>query len=466
MAGLESYTKLLQQQKDLIRPRVSSGGLGPYCPFSPNSGPQERFVFGDSRELFYGGGTGGGKTFGLLMCYLKDAHKPWFRGLLIRRTYKSLTAPDGPVWLADNWLSGTPARWQATKQRWLFPEGGILQFAHCNHDDAVQQLMGPSWSHIGIDELGEFPTPRPWIILLTRLRRLKGAAFSPIFRGTGNPGGPGQDWIYHRFVRPASGETTSPRYIHSTLHDNVNLDREDYEEVLRGLPEAERKFYLEGDWTAKRAGRIYPYEESNLFDGVSILPSGGWVFTTCVDLGTDQREPTTAFCTMAWDPDHPNKLYMLECYKMHANTPTAVEEELVRIYDRWGPTDTFIDPGGLGKGWIDEINMRKQVWARPVQKSRGYKLTMRSLFADALQEGALLISRDTCRDWCAEADALIWNDKGTDCLPDAKDHCTDAAGYCFLQSPLYDDSGRPMRVRTQAEEEEEAAFQRSLRGVE
>lgn len=408
-----------------------------YCPIGPNSEPQKKFIESDEPILGFLGGTGGGKTIGMLLAACKYLHVPGYRALIIRRTYESLLSPDSPMWVANEWFELTDARpgprLDGVPRWWSFPtkEGApsLLRFAHCQHDKDIQRLMGPSWHFIGVEELGEFATRYVWTVITTRQRRPAGSTTPMRKRATGNPGGPGQHWIYEDLVVPG-------HFIHSTYRDNPAIDREDYGKKLSGMDRVSRQHYEEGDFTARRTGRIYPVTEQHYFHGVSGI-GDTWRYVLGVDLGSSASTRTNAFTVMGYSTKVPGQTFMLESYKRAFVSPTEVAEEIEKIRIRYPRLRIVVDPGALGSGWIVEFQSRHKIPCEPIEKPRGYKAAARAFFAGALERMEVLIVADACRDFIEEAEFLCWDEAGMDAAPGLPDHATDSALYAFMDMRHY-----------------------------
>lgn len=405
-----------------------------YCPYQPNSDVQRRFVESDEFALLMGGGTGGGKTFGLVMSALRHVHVPGYQALIIRRHYKDLTKPDGALWVANEWLSRTPAKYSASNNHWIFPhEDGppsVLQFGHCDSDKSIWSLMGPSYSFVGFDELGEFPTPYAWDVVKTRFRRRAGSELPERLRATGNPGGPGQGWIKRELVDKG-------HLLHSTYRDNPDIDRERYGEILATLDETKRAWFREGDWAAKPAGRIYPFGPENLIDGIELLEPEDWHVVAVLDLGSDQTRPTTALVVLAWHVELPHRVVVLHASKRAKGSPDVYEDMLRYARSRWPGCACWADPGALGNGIIADLNRRMQIGVCGVDKPRGYKRGARLIVAGEIEAGRVLVCAPECGPLLEEADELTWDDDGMDARPGTADHATDALLYGMMQTHAY-----------------------------
>jgi hypothetical protein len=207
-------------------------------------------------ELFYGGAKGGGKSDFLLGDFLQgveDWGEAW-KGIIFRRTYPELEEIIGR---ANQIYTRYPgAIWHKGEKLWTFPSGATLKFRYLETDADVGNYQGHQYAWIGFDELTEFPSPGPYIFMLSCARSASGA---PCYiRSTGNPGRPGHGWIRARFIDTTKPftiyrdpETQLTRcFIPAKLEDNLRLVQNDpdYERRLLLLPPHLRKAFRDGDW--------------------------------------------------------------------------------------------------------------------------------------------------------------------------------------------------------------------------
>jgi hypothetical protein len=228
-------------------------------------------------ELFFGGAKGGGKSDLLLGDFLQgiELGEAW-KGIVFRRTYPELEEIQGRAQQIYGAYPG--AEWLKGERTWTFPGGATLRFRHLASDQDVGNYQGHQYSWIGFDELSEFPTPAPYIFMLSCARSALGAPCS--VRSTGNPGRPGHGWIKARFIditKPfqvyVDPETTLTRcFIPSRLEDNTILMRNDpeYEKRLLLLPAHLRKAFRLGDWDVVVGQVFSEYREK---DHVIQIPS-------------------------------------------------------------------------------------------------------------------------------------------------------------------------------------------------
>src|SRR5207344_3537691 len=173
-------------------------------------------------------------------------------GLMIRRTRTELIDT-----IERSRAIYSPLKWtyQEQEKMWRDPKGARLRFAYLERDADAELYQGHSYTRVYIEECGNFPSPAPIMKLMATLR--SGAGVPVGMRLTGNPGGPGHQWVKARYVDPAPlgwrvlrDDTGLERiYIPSRVADNAYLGP-DYVQRLQasGSPELVRA-WLFGDWS-------------------------------------------------------------------------------------------------------------------------------------------------------------------------------------------------------------------------
>ena len=235
----------------------------PVIVWKPQPGPQTALLTCPVFEVFFGGARGGGKTDGVLgewavhaNRYGKDAI-----GLMVRRTRVELTET---FERARALFTPLGASFTTMPMRCVMPGGARLTFAYLERDADAEAYQGHSYTRVYVEEAGNFPSPAPILKLFATLR--SGAGVPCRIRLTGNPGGPGHQWVRARYIDPApSGlsvlrdpETGLERvYIPSRVGDNRHLG-DDYVARLKASGSAQLvRAWLEGDWTVV-AGAFFP----------------------------------------------------------------------------------------------------------------------------------------------------------------------------------------------------------------
>src|SRR5262245_4175624 len=104
----------------------------------------------------------------------------------------------------------------------------------------ADEPLGHSYTRLYIEEAGNFPSPAPVLRLMATLR--SGAGVPVGLRATGNPGGPGHQWVRQRYIDPAPLGNRIIRdpatglervFIPSKVDDNQYIDVEAYKQRLR-----------------------------------------------------------------------------------------------------------------------------------------------------------------------------------------------------------------------------------------
>ena len=180
-------------------------------------------------------------------------------GLMVRRTRTELVETIERSRLLYGPIGG---KFNEQDKMWRFPNGARLRFAYLERDSDADAYQGHSYTRVYVEEAGTFPSDRPILKLMATLR--SGAGVPVGIRLTGNPGGPGQQWVKSRYIDPCpegwkvqtrefehEGKTVTRDwvYIPSRLGDNRFLGTEYVANLqMVGSPQLVRA-WLEGDWS-------------------------------------------------------------------------------------------------------------------------------------------------------------------------------------------------------------------------
>ena len=231
--------------------------------WEPQPGPQTALLACPVFEVFFGGARGGGKTDGMLGEWAShaDLHGKNAVGLMVRRERVQLLET---IERSRQIYGPIGARYNDQDKMWRWPNGARLRFAYLERDADADAYQGHSYTRVYVEELGTFPSASPVLRLMATLRSGEGVPCG--FRATGNPGGPGHQWVKARYIdpNPAGWEVRKFTYenpwtrdtieqdrvfIPSKLQDNKFLGPEYVANLQMVGSDTLVRAWLEGDWT-------------------------------------------------------------------------------------------------------------------------------------------------------------------------------------------------------------------------
>ena len=224
---------------------------------TPQPGPQAAFIKCPVSEIFYGGARGGGKTFAALLKFVFHARKYGkdASGIFFRRQLPQLEAA---IDEAKGLYFPLGCEWKEQAKTFVFPNGAKLKFRPLERDSDAEKYQGHQYTYIAFEELTNYPDPRPVDKLRATMRSAAGVPCQLV--ATGNPGGPGHQWVKARYIDPAPDgfeilrdEQGQERvFIPAKVRDNLILLQNDpsYVSRLRQAGSKELvKAWLDGDWS-------------------------------------------------------------------------------------------------------------------------------------------------------------------------------------------------------------------------
>ena len=388
---------------------------------------QHAFLNLECQEALYGGAGGGGKTDCLLMDGFRFVHIPGYSAIYFRRKLTDAALAGAIMDRAIEWFPRE--YWDARRSRFVFPcPGGgysMVQFAYLSTDMDRYRYASAEFTRIYFDELTHF-TELQYSFLFTRLRRVLGMPVPLAMRGATNPGGPGEEWVYKRFVKD-DRKDPAIMFVSAKIVDNQFINREEYERTLEGADERTRRQIRDGEWMLPQTGRMYPFTEENYFDA---LPDGfekdSPTYALGIDLGTSQSEANTTY-QIAAIREHDRDIYLLKAFKHSGASITKIAETVASLFDQYDISAVVVDEGGLGKYVTEELSSRYGIGCEAAKKSD--KLGMRRSLIGKIEDGSLRVHRTDCALLIKEANRLHWNDTGTDNVKGQRNHHTDAMLY-------------------------------------
>lgn len=311
-------------------------------------------------EALYGGAAGGGKSDCALAEALRQVHIPYYRGLILRKTYPQLSElMDRSMELYPRAFPG--ARYNEQKHAWSFASGAKIYFGAMQHTKDRTNYQGKRYDFIDFDELTQFLWEE-YSYMFSR-NRPNGAGTRCYMRAQANPGGVGHGWVKERFIsagepmrtiweqikirHPDGHEETrwkSRIFVPSSVFDNKILlaNDPDYITRLASMPEAERKALLYGDWDTF-AGQVFTEwrnDSGHYLDRINthvcapFLIPDDWAIWCSMDWGYSKP-----FSVGWYAVDHDRRLYRIREYygcTGQPNTgvklePTAVARKIKEI---------------------------------------------------------------------------------------------------------------------------------------
>ena len=305
--------------------------------WAPQSGPQAAFVTCPVFDVCYGGARGGGKTDACLGDFV--LHQARYgraaKGLFVRRKQVDLAST---LERARALFEPAGARFQAQKSMFRFPSGAVIWFRYLERDADADNYQGHDYTRVYIEELTQFPSPRPVDKLKGTLRSASGVPCG--MRSSCNPGGPGHTWVKTRYIDPGpwaivreaftspfdgSVQTLDRVFIPARLTDNALLMVADplYVAKLQQTGSAELvRAWLQGDWNIIEGAFFDNWSLRNVVQPFEVPPE--WTRFRSMDWGSARP------FSVGWWAICPDRL--------HAGEAAIPRGALVRYREWYGST--------------------------------------------------------------------------------------------------------------------------------
>jgi hypothetical protein len=458
--------------------------------YGPQPGPQHALLSCPFEDVFFGGARGGGKTWALLLDWLKHqalygAHA-W--GLFVRRKLDDLREA---IKIAKPLFWAAGAQWFPSKKEWHFPSGAVLLMKYLDTTDEPEGYQGHSYTWIGVDEAGQYPSSVPIDALRACLRSVHGVPC--VMRITGNPGGAGHNWLKARYIDPSppmtpfvdedeeTGAVVERVFIPSRLEDNQLLVKNDpkyWQRVAAAVSgnKALLRAWRFGDWDIVAGGMFDDVFARRVHVLEPFAIPASWYVDRSFDWGSSKP-----FSVGWWAESDgtvaPNGIHyprgtvfriaeLYGCQKGRPNTgvrwlAVKIAKEIRRAEARMGlkvepgPADSAIFDASYGKSIAHQMLEEGVKWKpadkRPGSRAHGWEITRRYLRA-ALppepddetearagepKEDAALYVFSTCTHWIRTVPVLPRDDKKPDDVDtDAEDHAADETRYRLMHRRL------------------------------
>ena len=416
--------------------------------FRPNPGPQTDFLAAPETDVLYGGAAGGGKSYAMLIDPLRYAHRAAHRALIIRRSMPELREIiDKSRELYPQAFPGS--KYKEVEKLWTFPSGAKVEFGFLERDADVYRYQGQAYSWIGFDEITHLPTEFAWNYLASRLRTTD-PEIETYMRCTANPGGSGAHWVKKRYIDPnppnepfEGSDGLSRKFIPARLDDNPYLAEDGrYEQMLKALPEVQRRQLLEGNWDVAEGAA---FTEFDPFAHVTIpfeIPIG-WERIKGIDYGYASE---SACIWAAVDPSDGTLVVYRELYKKG-----LTGEDLGHMIAEMEAADPFAVPGVLdGAAWaktgatgptVGEALLKMGHKLRRADKSRiPGKIQIHEYLKFQQSGRPRLQIFNTCPNLIRELQSIpLDKSNPEDVDTHASDHAYDALRYLIMSRPRIND---------------------------
>jgi predicted phage terminase large subunit-like protein len=210
-------------------------------------------------------------------------------------------------------------------------------------------------------------------------------------RAATNPGGPGNNWVYERFILNKGLER---KFMPSRISDNPSLDAEAYIKGLNELDSIERARLLDGNWDIREEGGLFKEEWFNITGN---LPEGMKVvryWDLAATIKKKNNDPDWTVGALVGMKD--GRFFILDIKRLRG-TPYDVEQAVRRCAEMDG-IGTIVrmeqEPGSSGVNVIDH-------YAREVLpgfnfkgvRASGSKQERASVFSAACEAGNVSLIR-------------------------------------------------------------------------
>lgn len=435
--------------------------------WQPQPGPQTALLECPVFEVFYGGARGGGKTESSIGDWLQhsDAYGEAAIGIFFRRKLVQLSEVIARTKMIFSKLG---AKYNEQQKTWTMANGARLKFAYLERDSDAEEYQGHSYTRVYVEEVTNFPSPAPINKLRATLRSATGVPTG--MRLTGNPGGPGHNWVKARYIDPAKhgykviweeteieldGVKTIVKldrvFIPSKIGDNVLLMRNDPTYILRlrqSGSEALVQAWLEGNWDIVDGAFFDEWDTKHILsrDWEALIPKNALRFRSfdwgsarpfccgwyAISDGSWGLPSGALFKYREWyGASAPNK-----GLKMTADlVAEGIREREIGEFIRYGVADPaiFIRDGGPS---IAETMMIKQVmWKRGDNRRKpGWEMLRQRLVG--INGEPMLYFSETCEDSIRTIPVLQHDETDPEDLDtEAEDHAADETRYACTSRP-------------------------------
>lgn len=238
----------------------------------PQEGFQMNFISSSADIVIGGAAAGVGKTFALLIEFLRHINNTGWGGVVFRRTSPQIRL-EGGLWDTSMKLyPNAGASPRESSLEWVFQSKAKLKFSHLEYEKNILDWQGSQIPFLAFDELTHF-TEKMFFYLLTRNRSTCGV--KPYVRATCNPDP--ESWVAKLISWWIDEETGFPikerdgivRYFIRS-GDNYIWGNSEEEVIEKAKPILE-KLVLESGVKAKEFVKSITFISGSIYDNKELL---------------------------------------------------------------------------------------------------------------------------------------------------------------------------------------------------
>lgn len=439
--------------------------------FQCQAEPHTQFLAAGEDEVLMSGGRGSGKSSCLLVDPLRYCHKKRFRGLILRKTMRSLREL---IKRAEDIYPACFPGVRFLKQEGIFkfPSGAQIEFGYLDSMGDLSQYKGQEYQWVGFDELTEWHDEELINAMIGSVRSID-PDIPVTIRASSNPDGPGRRWVKERFVDlGASGESIkiavetphgtvyrTRKWVHSSIYDNKILMESDpnYVTSLASLPPRKRKVWLDGSWDFTDNMAFDEFDRRFHVCEPFDIPSNWYKFRAC-DWGYGNRSLAVVLW-FAVDPD--KRVYVYREFVANGDVPVEKKlnapnfgRKVLEIERGENITYGIIDGstaqqrGATGPSVYEQMVMVGCRWnfadRSPNSREATKQLVHHYLEVDPHTLQPQLQIFNTCKQLIKELSSLPLDSRNSNDVDTlAEDHAYDALRYGLSSRPLFSSSIRP-----------------------
>lgn len=326
------------------------------------------------------------------------------------------------------------------------PNGHRIKVGGCPDRSHVDSWRGAAYRRVAVDEAASFGAYIRYLINDALFPGLLDHSGELVLTGT--PGIIPAGFFYDVTTGGGPLQSAWPTHSWSVLDNpHVPAAQEDIARLMKrnGWDETNPTYQREyqGKWVRDDSSQIYRMKGGCV---VTEAPEVSFRFILGIDIGASLHEPTTAFTIVAFSPSL-NACYVMESHGYAAMTAETIAQK-IKFFDSVYRFDRVVmDAGGLGGGYIKEINDRHRLNVRAALKVN--KKSYIEIFNSDIASGKVRFVADGTEELREQYEGLAWADTVEGDRKEGRqpNHLADATLYAWRESRHFDaDAGAEKKV--------------------